>query len=197
MIRANLKPMSQETAIKRSDGGDLYDSADQSHTNYAYDFTTNNPIHYQQKQLLKMNESTTAATNKITPVIKQQSSTSTEEASTSGSNMRELRSRVEDLLSRNFLSAAANNRAAAPYQQQANARHLPQSIEKPMIQNFKSMNLKVTVNSETDDENVKLNAKQLMLDSLTMSMADQSLRDEDAWLPILNIAEEQVKLSIS
>ena len=92
-----------------------------------------------------------------------------------------------------------------------NSQHLPQSIEKPMAKNFKNMNIGLPPNAvpDSDEETsqsqpIKIDLKSSVQvkpdndmdnrinDSTSLSITDQSLRDEDAWLPILNIAEEQV-----
>ena len=82
------------------------------------------------------------------------------------------------------------------------SQHLPQSIEKQMARNLQHLthlpqasnntntNNNNTSSHEMSIENTNLTSK--YTDSTSLPSVDQSLKDEDAWLPILNIVEEQV-----
>jgi len=76
------------------------------------------------------------------------------------------------------------------------AQHIPQSFERNMAKNLKNL----TTNSSPSgsysldtsiETSINLNSK--YTDS-TSICTDHSLKDEDAWLPILTIAEEEVSL---
>ncbi len=73
------------------------------------------------------------------------------------------------------------------------AQFIPQSFERQMARNFQHLtNNSSPTNScslDTSIENSNQNSK--YTDS-TSVCTDHSLKDEDAWLPILNIAEEEV-----
>jgi len=78
------------------------------------------------------------------------------------------------------------------------AQHIPQSFERNMAKNLKNL----TTNSSPSgsysldtsiETSINLNSK--YTDS-TSICTDHSLKDEDAWLPILTIAEEEVSLLV-
>ena len=73
------------------------------------------------------------------------------------------------------------------------AQHIPQSFERQMAKNFQNLTTNSsptgTYSLDTSIETSNQNSK--YTDS-TSICTDHSLKDEDAWLPILNIAEEEV-----
>jgi hypothetical protein len=74
-----------------------------------------------------------------------------------------------------------------------NSQHLPPSIEKQMAKNFKSLSFNPSPTISSSFElSVENNNHHSKCTDTTSLCTDQSLKDEDAWLPILNIAEEQV-----
>jgi hypothetical protein len=79
------------------------------------------------------------------------------------------------------------------------SQHLPQSIEKQMARNLQ--HLKHLPQASHNDNNNQIssshevsieNTTSKYTDNTSLPSTDQSLKDEDAWLPILNIVEEQV-----
>ncbi len=74
------------------------------------------------------------------------------------------------------------------------ALHIPQSFERNMVKNLKNLTTNSspsgTYSLDTSIEN-SINQNSKYTDS-TSICTDHSLKDEDAWLPILNIAEEEV-----
>lgn len=76
------------------------------------------------------------------------------------------------------------------------AQHIPQSFERQMAKNFQNL---TTNSSPTDsyslDTSIETSNQNSKYTDSTSICTDHSLKDEDAWLPILNIAEEEVCFS--
>lgn len=74
------------------------------------------------------------------------------------------------------------------------AQHIPHSFEKHMVKNFQNLTTNSsptgTYSLDTSIETTNQNSK--YTDSTSIFTDTHSLKDEDAWLPILNIAEEEV-----
>lgn len=74
------------------------------------------------------------------------------------------------------------------------AQHIPHSFEKHMVKNFQNLTTNSsptgTYSLDTSIETTNQNSK--YTDSTSICTDTHSLKDEDAWLPILNIAEEEV-----
>jgi hypothetical protein len=77
---------------------------------------------------------------------------------------------------------------------QKSKHNLPQSIEKPMVHNFQNMKQISSVSYQIDMNDFNNLSKITDTDSTSLqsTTSEHSLRDEDAWLPILSIAEEEV-----
>lgn len=212
---------------------------DNSHVNYGYDVTTATATGVHHGKPLISTVTIPPVSNVIINqnrmmIVSAKNAESKSQASKSQQsgqkNVKEFCIKIDDLLSKNFLlvdpnstnpkpgfvknmAAMANTAAAAAGAvntlRKDNSQHLPQSIEKPMAKNFKSMNVGVPPKAVPDSseeessssssssktevaERQEAAAADRNNDSTSLSITDQSLRDEDAWLPILNIAEEQV-----
>ena len=189
-----------------------------SHVNYGYDMTV---THASGKPLIStvtIPPVSNVIINQNRMVVVSAKSASNQPATSKSQSGQKSGIKIDDLLSKNFLlvdpnsskpkpgfvknMAALANSAAATLRKD-NSQHLPQSIEKPMAKNFKSLNVGVPPKAVPDSEEESSSAHSQASkgqgheetrhnDSTSLSITDQSLRDEDAWLPILNIAEEQV-----
>lgn len=73
--------------------------------------------------------------------------------------------------------------------------NIPFSFEKQMARNFHNLTYNSSPGNSTSLETGSsefINRYSKYTDTTSISSANQSLKDEDAWLPILNLAEEQV-----
>lgn len=73
------------------------------------------------------------------------------------------------------------------------AQHIPQSFERHMAKNFQNLTTNSSPSGSYSLDTSIENQNSKYTDS-TSICTDHSLKDEDAWLPILNIAEEEVRI---
>lgn len=74
---------------------------------------------------------------------------------------------------------------------------LPQSIEKHLVKNLQNFSVDAISTVCSSSEYNYDNNKQYLISKEYHSVNDYNLRDEDAWVPILVLAEEQVIMLIN
>jgi hypothetical protein len=187
----------KENAVKKGVGK----KNEHSHVNLGYDLTLKNeiatsepPPAVRQQQHQQLRPCVSVGVPVLAAAAPHTSHVETRKASFSIQNLNEL-----------IRNSIRENRVLNLKRE--SSQLLPHSIERQMARNFQNIKATTTavpvavkypdvsVNSsslETSIENNNHISKYTDSTSLPSNSAELSLKDEDAWLPILNIAEEQV-----
>ena len=153
--------------------------AEQSHINYGYNLTFNSDMLLNEEDTFK----------KIAP--NQQSSISSRDAKADNKSEFNLKAFWKN--ENNLDNIIHHKSDLYKNQRRLDTHSIPQSLEKQMAMNLHNLTYNSSPANSTTLETGSdfINRYSKYTDSTSIS-TEHSLRDEDAWLPILNLAEEQV-----